>query len=136
MGATICNQEEADGDIPKLLAAPAAVCFLSCEPLVARQLATPAKSASTSRGQPRARDRIHTHREAPVVAVGGHVTAQPSFDGRADLVCDCRADDKSMRQLFLYAVIVLGSMAAASVLHSCAGDQRPSAPSYLPDNKH
>jgi hypothetical protein len=39
-----------------------------------------------------------------------------------------------MRQLFLYAVIVLGSMAAASVLQSCAGDQRPSAPSYLPDN--
>jgi protein gp37 len=34
IGATICNQEEADRDIPKLLAVPAAKRFLSMEPLL------------------------------------------------------------------------------------------------------
>ena len=34
IGATICNQEEADRDIPKLLATPARVRFLSMEPLL------------------------------------------------------------------------------------------------------
>lgn len=34
LGATICNQAEADRDIPKLLATPAAVRFLSMEPLL------------------------------------------------------------------------------------------------------
>lgn len=34
LGATICNQEEADRDIPKLLATPAARRFLSVEPLL------------------------------------------------------------------------------------------------------
>jgi len=34
IGATICNQEEADRDIPKLLNVPAAVRFLSMEPLL------------------------------------------------------------------------------------------------------
>ncbi|MBD8051129.1 phage Gp37/Gp68 family protein [Limnohabitans radicicola] len=34
IGATICNQEEADRDIPKLLAVPAARRFLSMEPLL------------------------------------------------------------------------------------------------------
>lgn len=34
LGATICNQEEADRDIPKLLALPARVRFLSMEPLL------------------------------------------------------------------------------------------------------
>ncbi|MGT2505733.1 phage Gp37/Gp68 family protein [Cupriavidus basilensis] len=34
LGATICNQEEADRDIPKLLASPAEVRFLSMEPLL------------------------------------------------------------------------------------------------------
>ncbi|QOT74856.1 phage Gp37/Gp68 family protein [Cupriavidus basilensis] len=34
IGATICNQEEADRDIPKLLAVPARVRFLSIEPLL------------------------------------------------------------------------------------------------------
>jgi len=34
LGASIVNQEEADRDIPKLLATPAAVHFLSCEPLL------------------------------------------------------------------------------------------------------
>jgi protein gp37 len=34
IGATICNQEEADRDIPKLLSVPAAVRFLSMEPLL------------------------------------------------------------------------------------------------------
>lgn len=34
LGATICNQEEADRDIPKLLATPAAKRFLSVEPLL------------------------------------------------------------------------------------------------------
>lgn len=34
LGATICNQAEADRDIPKLLAAPATVRFLSMEPLL------------------------------------------------------------------------------------------------------
>jgi protein gp37 len=34
IGATVCNQEEADRDIPKLLEVPAAVRFLSMEPLL------------------------------------------------------------------------------------------------------
>lgn len=34
LGATVCNQAEADRDIPKLLATPAAVRFLSMEPLL------------------------------------------------------------------------------------------------------
>ena len=34
IGATICNQVEADRDIPKLLALPAAVRFLSIEPML------------------------------------------------------------------------------------------------------
>lgn len=34
IGATICNQEEADRDIPKLLAVPARVRFLSIEPML------------------------------------------------------------------------------------------------------
>lgn len=34
LGATICNQDEADRDIPKLLATPAAVRFLSIEPML------------------------------------------------------------------------------------------------------
>lgn len=34
LGATICNQDEADRDIPKLLATPAAVRFVSAEPLL------------------------------------------------------------------------------------------------------
>ncbi len=34
LGATVINQEEADRDIPKLLSVPAAVRFLSCEPLL------------------------------------------------------------------------------------------------------
>lgn len=34
IGATICNQEEADRDIPKLLSTPAAKRFLSMEPLL------------------------------------------------------------------------------------------------------
>lgn len=34
LGATICNQEEADRDIPKLLAVPARVRFLSIEPML------------------------------------------------------------------------------------------------------
>lgn len=34
LGATICNQEEADRDIPKLLATPARVRFISVEPML------------------------------------------------------------------------------------------------------
>ncbi len=34
IGATVCNQEEADRDIPKLLAVPARVRFLSIEPML------------------------------------------------------------------------------------------------------
>jgi protein gp37 len=34
LGITVINQEEADRDIPKLLEVPAAVRFLSCEPLL------------------------------------------------------------------------------------------------------
>ena len=34
LGITVVNQEEADRDIPKLLRVPAAVRFLSCEPLL------------------------------------------------------------------------------------------------------
>lgn len=38
IGATVVNQEEADRDIPKLLRVPAAVRFLSCEPLISHIL--------------------------------------------------------------------------------------------------
>ncbi|HSV48403.1 MAG TPA: phage Gp37/Gp68 family protein [Ramlibacter sp.] len=41
LGATIVNQEEADRDIPKLLATPAAVRFLSMEPLLGAVDLTP-----------------------------------------------------------------------------------------------
>lgn len=34
IGATVVNQEEADRDIPKLIAVPAALHFVSCEPLL------------------------------------------------------------------------------------------------------
>lgn len=34
LGATVANQEEAERDIPKLIATPARVRFLSCEPLL------------------------------------------------------------------------------------------------------
>lgn len=34
LGISVCNQDEADRDIPKLLELPAAVRFLSCEPLL------------------------------------------------------------------------------------------------------
>lgn len=34
LGTTVCNQDEADRDIPKLLATPAAVRFLSIEPML------------------------------------------------------------------------------------------------------
>ena len=34
IGATVCNQDEADRDIPKLLATPAALRFVSIEPLL------------------------------------------------------------------------------------------------------
>jgi len=34
IGATVCNQAEADRDIPKLVATPAAKRFLSMEPLL------------------------------------------------------------------------------------------------------
>lgn len=34
LGSTVVTQEEADRDIPKLLATPAAIRFLSCEPLL------------------------------------------------------------------------------------------------------
>lgn len=34
LGISVCNQEEADRDVPKLLALPARVRFLSCEPLL------------------------------------------------------------------------------------------------------
>jgi protein gp37 len=34
LGATVCDQAEADRDVPKLLAVPAAVHWLSCEPLL------------------------------------------------------------------------------------------------------
>jgi len=36
LGISVCNQDEADRDIPKLLEVPATVRFLSCEPLLGR----------------------------------------------------------------------------------------------------
>ncbi len=36
IGATVCNQEEADRDIPKLLEVPAVIRFLSIEPLLSK----------------------------------------------------------------------------------------------------
>ncbi|KLJ02862.1 phage Gp37/Gp68 family protein [Luteimonas sp. FCS-9] len=51
LGATICNQAEADRDIPKLLAAPAAVRFLSMEPLLGQVMFRWAPWAHQARGQ-------------------------------------------------------------------------------------
>lgn len=51
IGATICNQEEADRDIPKLLAVPAAKRFLSMEPLLGPvDLRLPTRTGENSRG--------------------------------------------------------------------------------------
>ena len=47
LGATICNQEEADRDIPKLLAVPARVRFLSIEPMLG-PITLPGFNARTS----------------------------------------------------------------------------------------
>jgi protein gp37 len=53
IGATIVNQEEADRDIPKLLAVPAAKHFLSMEPLLgAVDLETIYNSTGLGEGQP------------------------------------------------------------------------------------
>jgi len=41
LGISVVNQEEADRDIPKLLRVPAAVRFLSCEPLLSHILLDP-----------------------------------------------------------------------------------------------
>lgn len=41
IGISVVNQEEADRDIPKLLKIPAAIRFLSCEPLLSRIDLTP-----------------------------------------------------------------------------------------------
>lgn len=51
LGATVVNQEEADRDIPKLLAIPARVRFLSCEPLLGPvNLWLPTRLFMTGRG--------------------------------------------------------------------------------------
>ena len=49
LGITVVNQEEADRDVPKLLATPAHVRFLSCEPLLA-PINLASLTASTDRG--------------------------------------------------------------------------------------
>jgi protein gp37 len=56
LGATVVNQEEADRDIPKLLATPARVRFLSMEPLL---------GPVDLRGAPRWRDRPARGRADP-----------------------------------------------------------------------
>lgn len=48
LGATVCNQAEADRDIPKLLALPAHVRFLSMEPLLGPVDLTPHLQASST----------------------------------------------------------------------------------------
>ena len=51
IGATIVNQEDADRDIPKLLAVPARVRFLSMEPLLGQvDLRLPTRTWTNSRG--------------------------------------------------------------------------------------
>lgn len=63
LGATVVNQAEADRDIPKLLATPAAVRFLSIEPMLgpvdlrAHLAALPCGHASSARPRPGHRDR-------------------------------------------------------------------------------
>ena len=53
LGATIVNQEEADRDIPKLLTTPAAVRFLSMEPLLAPVDLTQIDDGAAHRDVPR-----------------------------------------------------------------------------------
>lgn len=51
LGATICNQDEADRDIPKLLATPAAKRFVSIEPMLgAVDLRLPTRTFQLSNG--------------------------------------------------------------------------------------
>lgn len=51
IGATICNQQEADRDIPKLLAVPAAKRFLSIEPMLGAIDLTDVREAIGTRGR-------------------------------------------------------------------------------------
>jgi len=51
LGATICNQAEADRDIPKLLATPAAVRFVSIEPMLGPIDLTNVREAIGPRGR-------------------------------------------------------------------------------------
>lgn len=72
IGATIVNQEEADRDIPKLLRVPAAVRFLSCEPLLGpinlRELSL------DNNVKLDALSGFHSGPAAPLPAITGHIS--------------------------------------------------------------
>lgn len=79
LGATICNQAEADRDIPKLLATPARVRFLSMEPLLGpvdlTNIRLPLAGASFTEGNvlmhKSTLDRGHSRPAIDCVIVGG-----------------------------------------------------------------
>lgn len=78
LGISVCNQDEADRDIPKLLAIPAAVRFLSCEPLLGRiDLAAFQKGVCT------------TCAGAGEVAASGPTTTFPEDDDGLERCDDC-----------------------------------------------
>jgi protein gp37 len=72
IGATICNQEEADRDVPKLLALPAAKRFLSIEPLLGaidlRSIKIPIRPVR----------RLDYATEMPLDALVGHMGGSPT----------------------------------------------------------
>lgn len=99
IGATICNQEEADRDIPKLLEVPAKVRFLSIEPLLGpvslRWLqAWPENAPSTAQNPSGITDHLDGLRRLDWIIVGGESgpNARPMHpDWAYDLRNQCEA---------------------------------------------
>lgn len=78
LGISVVNQAEADRDIPKLLATPARIRFLSCEPLLGHvDLATFQKGACTNCGG------------AGELAAGGPTTTFPEDDDGIERCREC-----------------------------------------------
>lgn len=68
LGATICNQQEADRDIPKLLSVPAAKRFLSIEPMLGAIDLTDVREAIGTRGRVCHRNTIEAKNANPAHA--------------------------------------------------------------------
>lgn len=78
LGISVCEQREADRDVPKLLATPAAIRFLSCEPLLGDiDLGNFAPGVCTTCGG------------AGTVAASGATTTFPEDDDGVERCDDC-----------------------------------------------